>query len=259
MYNQKYELQTSQPLMFGATNGYLDFGHTCDVYRTTVQRIFAIQLTGQSISTTENQANFVSMMAKSIYYKGLFNDTDEADVWAFSWLSFGTYFRRRDTDNQPHLNSDTASCKQYQDIVYQNNSRLYKTMKHFYISSRRLMTIITNNINRNSKENQVLTVKEFKILFQQQYGVSLDQTQFAVKIENIKEQGLVVHIMMHMETYDNPGAVITRAEIEQRLEVYTDADHKGNADNYFQKINAHKYNFLNRQYENISFVNTAAA
>ena len=254
-YSQKYNLRVTQSLMYGATNIHLSFTtNGSDVDRTTINRLYAVLLTGRQVPASTNQANLLSMMAEGCYFNGILNAHMPEATAALGWLSYSTYLKNRDDNNHPSLNTSSQAYKSYQNTVYYNNSRLYKFLVNaglidepgFYISIERFIEIVKQNLDPSDR-NSFKSISAFK----QQFGQHHDLTKGVVA--DIQEVGFIQHIFTNMSVMPAIGNIIRKEDIDQHLKIYTLTEHVDNAYQYFQRTNVDHYDSTNECYRDIMF------
>lgn len=254
-FSQKYELQQMQAVMFGATNIHVTFKGYEDVDKTSVSRLYAIQFTGQQYPASTTRSSFLSMMIEGSYFSGILSPIFADSVNALRWLSFGIYMELRDINYFPQLDLSCDTCRDYQHTVHYNNSKLYKFIVDsgiidspgFFISTRRLLDIVKQNLDKNSKFS---SLSIFKTEFEKQYNISCDRE---VNITNFQQNGLIQHITENMRVIVEPNSIITYEDIKKRLELYTSQEHKDNALAYFQRTWEKYYNYDESLYKDIEF------
>lgn len=263
-YSQKYEMQLSQSLMYGATNVHIEFkSGRNEIDRTTVNRIYSILLTGKHCSANTEQASLFAMLTDGEYFSNIFPVKMEDAVFSLGWISFASYLLRRDENYYPHLNTNSAMCREYQNRVYYNNSKLYKFIVNaglidepkFYISTAKLLDIIKQNLDRRDN-NGFATLAAFKTKFEQQFNINFNN---ATKVPNFQQSGLIQHIYNNMGTMKCDGSVITAEEIDCRLKIYTLTEHRDNARGYFQRKHEKYYDYDAGVYRNIAFQNESSS
>jgi hypothetical protein len=262
-YTQRYELQTCRALVYGATNVHVRFRNsTSEIDRTTISRLYSILFTGKSIPSTYNQCTFFSMMCTGTYYinKSFFYyQSKDVSAVALGWLAFSRYIKYRDNNYYPLLNVDSVGCRDYQNIVYYNNSKLYKFLVDaglideldFFISKKHFLNIIRRNISKDDRApfKDIETVRK---LFQVQNNIDFDKMDV---IRNYQEIGLIKNIYHNMAAIPDKGSIITKSDIAEHLKMYTSVEHVDNAYQYFSRTYKDYYDDDLRVYKDLMFKN----
>lgn len=260
-YSQNYELQTMQSLMYGATNVHVKFhgSSTTDVDRTTVNRLYAILLTGRQCPANVPQANLLTMMTNGCYYTGILSVDITESAISLAWLAYCTYYLQRDQNYHPYLNTSSPACRDYQNTVYYNNSKLYRFLVNlgiidepgFFISKSELLRIVSQNFDKNDR-NSFPNQFAFITNFEQQTNISLTKSDI---VPNFQQSGLIQHIFSNMAAIQDKDSKITGDDITQHLKIYTSNEHKSNAFQYFQRTYEKYYNYDTLEYDGIAFQN----
>lgn len=255
-YSQKYELQKMQTHMFGATNLHVSFKGRGDVDKTSVSRLYAIQFTGINCSADAPHSSLMSMMVGGLYFSGILSPILAQAIEALKWLSFGMYMSIRDANYFPKLDLSCDTCRQYQHTVHYNNSVLYKFLVDseiidapgFSITKEKLFSIISMNLD---KTGEFQTLSAFKLAFEKQYNISFEKT---THVKNFQQLGLIQHVANNMLAIEVPNSRIDRADITNRLKLYTRSEYKDAAKDYFQRTYEKYFNYTNTCYEGLAFV-----
>lgn len=256
-YSQKYELQRMQTHMFGATNLHVSFKSKEDVDKTSVSRLYAIQFTGVNCPAASPQSSFISMMVDGLYFSGIFSPIHTHAIEALKWLSFGMYMHVRDVNYFPKLDLSCSTCKQYQHIVHYNNSALYKKLVDsgitdapgFSIRKEQLLNIIRANLDKAG--GPYPSISKFKTVFEKQYNISFENV---THIKHFQQVGLILHVKNNMLATEEPNSTIKHEDITNRLKLYTVAEDKDNAMEYFQRTYEKYFDYDKICYKGITFV-----
>lgn len=268
-YTQNYVMHTTHPLVFGATNVHISFqSRGADIDRPTIERLNVVLMNGQHVPPTVPQSHFFRMLTNNCHFVGTIEQTVEEGACALQWLAYAYYRETRDDGQLPTLPTTRTSDK-YQEMTYRLNSPTYMVIvlsdmvwaPGFFISTTTFLRKVYKTLERQAGDqgaagssggpgpNVVLTPSGFRARFDAMYGSDL---QKATLVRDFQLAGLVSHIRINMATVVDPSGCITPADIEARLAVYEDQEHRENARDYFGTQNTlHKSGvFLN-----VSFVN----
>jgi len=257
-YSQNYELKEAQSHLFGATNVTLKFKTSArtddDVDRTTVQRIYAVTLIGTQVDSSSKQADLFTMFTENSYYKNIISDSSPDNLAnPLAWITYVSYCMRRDENFTPYLNTNTQSCRDYQNKVYSENNRLYKFLSdsgfsdepHFNISTKRFFELMTPHYNKYIPD-RITLVNIFKSTF----DIDLDRVEF---IRNFQQSHFIEHVMKNMAVVKIPDSILTLDDIRNQVRVYSLEEHRTNAIKYFTIQNNKFYDEEEMVYKGIDF------
>ncbi|KAG8362526.1 helicase [Fopius arisanus] len=263
-YTQEYEMHKSQSLIYGATNGILQFiPKENDVDIVSVRRFHAIKLTGQQINTDGRANSLFSMMANA----QVFNNTISIKVPklanAVALLAYSSYVLRRDKNMFPRINEEHQDSKQYRDEVYRKNNRLYAFMASigiviepdFSIEWEVMRTLVKFGLSDKSTQyhHKISSVSAFQSKFETQYGIKLNNTAV---VPNFQEYDFLEHVYANMAiVLSTDDAILTRQDIEVRSLFYKRVNDRDNASSYFQRENKQYYDHVSGVYRGIKWQN----
>lgn len=262
-FTQTYDLQHNQPHMFGGTNVHLDFNGSSlqqNVDRTTINRLYVIKLTGIQSETCRNDPNFFGMMIRRQYFPDLF-ESNKIETWALTWMTYMYYVNNRDSSGYAVLNNTSEESQQYKNYTYYRNNSLYRFLVHarlvdepdFYIGARRLMSIVSNAVDKTNKD--IGSVSAFITKFDNQYDANLHDAYACDQVvHNVQEVAFVNNVKLNMGVAPNPNSVITEEDLAPRIESYKNFEHQDNARLYFTMRNQYYLDQQSGVYKGIEFL-----
>lgn len=265
-YSQEYEMHNNQSLIFGATNSIINFKNNSYIDQVSVRRFHVVNLYGQQMPSDFKSASMFTMMANAQLYSGTMRpaECEVADLAnGVGWLSFVSYMLYRDENLYPAINTDSLCNREYSDMVYRSNNKLYDFLvtngimvaSGFHMRAERFVNAVKLAI-RSAKTDPSATCTfssfpEFKQRFESG-GVMLPLTG---TVQDYQEIGLVQHIQRNMSVNESSGSVIEYRDIIERTAVYSDNVDRENALSYFARENKNHYDHANGVYRDIAFVN----
>lgn len=264
-YSQVFEMQYTQSFLYGATNTHISFRHNKEpadnVDLTSVKRLYSLTLNGVNVNGNQ-QSSLFSMLTNSKYFRNIVQAHKDRAAQAMGWLAFATYLLRRDEHGTPYLDVNSIECRHYQNTVYYNNNKLYRSMvdsgisyeEHFSMNAADLLKLVAPTIEKAVKSTEVKSLMEFKKLFREHYNINLNDPE--LNVPNFQQTSLIQHIQTHFAVNPCKGNIIRPCELEERLTtIFTLDAHKENARNYFTSINNCHFCYTDHCYKNIAFTN----
>lgn len=260
-YSQKYVTQKSQSLLFAATNTPIKFsgGNTYDIDRTLINRLHVVEVKGVHCPPTTVFDSLFTMLTQTTYFMGVKDRKDVDSANALAWAMYSSYLLRRKETLDPIL-SDNEDTINYQNIVYYNNSKIYRFLAHCgitekkntYMKTSTLYDVVKYYIDKNDRGDSFDSIEKFKRAFNKHYKISLDNNNV---LYNFQQKCLIEHINRNMSVVEVENKNITATELENRLScIYTDIVEQNNARAYFQHKNIQKYyDFKTETYIGIAF------
>lgn len=264
-YTQEYEMHTNQSLVYGATNSVINFKGNAFIDHVSVRRFHALKLCGQQMPSDFKSVSMFNMMTNSQLYSGTMKPI-ECEITNLAvgvgWLSFVSYMLYRDENLYPKINVDTLSNRDYCEMLYRTNNRLYDFLvsngivvaQGFHMRSERFVHKVKAAIQ--SAKNNTTTVAcpftsfhDFKQRFES-FGTTLELDG---TVHDFQEVGLVHHIRRNMSVTECNNSVITSDDITERTVVYTDTVDRENAESYFARENKRYYMHEEGVYRGIEF------
>ena len=279
-FTTTYDLRDSQALLYGNTNGHINFktAATKNVDQVTIDRLHVIELTGQQIDAEEsNVTDFLSMLVNNTIFKNtvpLNADNIQHYAICIAMLSYVNYKETRSKqDYMPALNINTLSSVQYRSETFKLNNRLYRFLNYlgfqresqFFIGKHELLYVVNKAIERAKRHNKKSPIMydcedKFFLDFKNEFHVDLNGLDNCT-IEGIQEYGLIAHIKDNLRVEPAIGRRITNDNVEACINGMfgsTDKDEfttsKENARAYMQRMNLDKYDSVNKFYRDIAFV-----
>lgn len=264
-YSQEYEMHTNQSLIFGATNSIIEFKNNSYIDQVSVRRFHVVKLCGQQMLSDFKSSSMFSMMTNMQLHSGTMKPT-ECEVSNLAngvgWLSFVSYVLYRDENLYPKINIDSACNREYSELVYRSNNKLYDFLVNngimvapgFHMRAERFINLVKVAIRSAKTDLSVAcpfaSFHEFKRRFENTDDILVaDGT-----VQDYQEIGLVHHIRRNMSVSECPDALITRDDIVERTAVYSDIVDRENAESYFARENKDYYSHADGVYRNIEFV-----
>uniref|UniRef100_A0A0C9RAY0 RsgA_1 protein n=1 Tax=Fopius arisanus TaxID=64838 RepID=A0A0C9RAY0_9HYME len=279
-FTTTYDLRDSQALLYGNTNGHINFktAVTKNVDQVTIDRLHVIELTGQQIDAEEsNVTDFLSMLVNNTIFKNtvpLNVDNIQHYAICMAMLSFVNYKETRSKqDYMPALNINTPSSVIYRNETFKLNNKLYRFLlnlgfqreQKFFIGKQELLHVVNKAIERTKRQKKKSSIMyncedDFFIAFKHEFHVDLNGSDNCI-IEGIQEYGLIAHIKDNMRVEPALGKCITNDDVEACISAMfgsSETDYfttnKENARAYMQRINIDKYDSVNKFYRDIIFV-----
>lgn len=275
-----YDLRDSQALLYGNTNGHINFktAVTKNVDQVTIDRLHVIELTGQQIDAEEsNVTDFLSMLVNNTIFKNtipLNADNIQHYAICMAMLSYMNYKETRSKqDYMPALNVNTPSSVIYRSETFKLNNKLYRFLLNlgfqrepkFFIGKRELLHVVNKAIERAKRHKKKPSImynceEDFHIAFKHEFHVDLNGLDNCT-IDGIQEYGLIAHIKDNMRVEPAIGRRITNEDVEECIngmfgssEKDEFTTNKENARAYMQRMNLDKYDSVNKFYRDIAFV-----
>lgn len=279
-FTTSYDLRDSQALLYGNTNGHLNFktASTRNVDQVTIDRLHVIELTGQQIDAEEsNVTDFLSMLVDNTIFKNTVPlNADNIQFYAIcmAMISFVNYKETRSKqDYMPALDINTQSSVRYRSETFKLNNKLYRFLLNlgfqrepkFYICKQELLRLVSKAIeraNRLGKKSSIMYKcdDDFYIDFKREFNVDLKKIDNST-IKNIQEYGLIEHIKNNLRVEPSIGNVITFDDVQARINCMFNSSnkaefttHKANARDYMMRQNLNVYDSVNKYYRDIKFV-----
>lgn len=275
-----YDLRDSQALLYGNTNGHINFktAATKNVDQVTIDRLHVVELTGQQIDAEEsNVTDFLSMLVNKTIFKNtvpLNADNIQHYAICIAMLSYVNYKETRSKqDYMPALNVNTPSSVVYRSETFKLNNKLYRFLLNlgfqrepkFFIGKQELLHVVRKAIERAKRHKKKSSIMyncedDFYLAFKHEFHVDLNGLDNCI-IDGIQEYGLIAHIKDNMRVEPAIGRRITNEDVEACINGMfgsTDKDefttNKENARAYMQRMNLDKYDSVNKFYRDIAFV-----
>lgn len=279
-FTTTYDLRDSQALLYGNTNGHINFktAATKNVDQVTIDRLHVIELTGQQIDAEEsNVTDFLNMLVNKTIFKNtvpLNADNIQHYAMCMAMMSYVNYKNTRSKqDYMPALNVSTASSVIYRCETFKLNNKLYRFLLNlgfqrepkFFIGKHELLHVVRKAIERAKRHKKKSSIlynceDDFFIAFKHEFHVDLNGSDNCT-IDGIQEYGLIEHIKDNMRVEPAIGKCITNEDVENCINGMfgsTDKDefttNKENARAYMQRMNLDKYDSVHKFYRDIIFV-----
>lgn len=263
---QSYELKSNQALLFAATNDHPKLANNEEMDHVTARRFHAIRLLGEQWPSTSPMISLIEMMSMNRLYKNTIEISMDAISMSVLWLCYIAYESRRDMNYMPYLNENCECVIEYSNLAYYINNPLYhflvnsgfRQMEGFHISTnlflkqiQAYMNAANNDTSARKIHKDICDMASFKIQFRRQYAVDLNTVH---AVQNFQTIEFINHVICNMETVPYPGNIITRQNIEDRINaIYDTAISRDNARSYFTRNNIEHFNKSELYYKNIVF------
>lgn len=250
-YKQEISKSKTQSIVIGATNVDIIFKKSGKEYidKITCERIHAVLMDGKHVADCHD--NFAKMFVEKRYYRVEDeNSSSTEQVFSALWLSYIWYNQYKDASNLYPINLNNKDAREYQERVYKLNNRVYDTITRLGLIEVNDMHMesykIRDLLKKNLDEKEFL---EFLDIFSRYY-----KDLFKNKIiNNLIESEFYYHLVSNFEVSEEPGACITKEELETRSCIYEDSVQKANALSYFSFKNVKYFNTETEEYLNIKF------
>lgn len=259
-YSQVYEMCRSQSLIYGATNKVVEFrGETlADV--ATVDRFHVIKLHGRQVRSDRP----ISCLFQLLVHEELLPHAVGLTEWQMvpyaNMIAYLTYLLNRDEHLYPTIDVDNECNREYRDLIYRRNNRLYDFLRsidlveaeNFSISTERLLHLVGVNIRDQKRPPYFKTVDGFCKQFASYYGVNLMSETVA---PNLQEAHIVEHIKRNTMVEECPDSVITSADLKKQTLMYMSEAVADNAATYLQSRYPNHFDQRKRCFVGLRFVN----